>query len=167
MRTPIRAGVVGLGAIIAMACGGSSSSSPAPAPPPTPAAPAAGGFVITIQNLSFSPLNLHAPPGATVTVVNNDGATSHSVTSEARANAFTPAAVGGVSFDTGIFTGTKTFTLPANAPNGTAIPYYCRNHMADMVTPTGTLTIDSSAQGGAAPTTPTTPMAPGPGSPGY
>ena len=41
---------------------------------------------------------------------------AHSVTSEASPNAFTRGSVGGVSFDTGQFTGTKTFALPSTAP---------------------------------------------------
>jgi plastocyanin len=118
-------------------CGSSSTSSPAP--PPT-----TSGFTITISNLSFSPLNLHVPPGGTVTVVNQDSVV-HSVTSEASPNAFTNGSVGGVAFDTGLFTGTRTFTIPANAPTGTVVPYFCMNHRAMMNTPNGSITIDPSA----------------------
>jgi plastocyanin len=132
-------------AVAALACGGSdgsSSSSPTPAPT-TPTT--TSGFFITIQGLAFTPLNLHVPPGGTVTVVNND-AMPHSVTSQARVNTFVPGAVAGVQFDTGIFSGgTKTFTIPATAANGTVIPYFCRNHMGAMATPNGTVTVDSSA----------------------
>ncbi len=135
MGTRTKTCLVGLAAGIAMACG-SSSSAPAVSQP---------GFFITISGMSFSPLDLHAPAGAIVTVVNEDGI-DHSVTSEASANAFTPGSVGGVAFDTGAFTGSRSFTLPANAPNGTAIPYYCTVHKAIMATPNGTLTVDSSAQ---------------------
>jgi len=62
------------------------------------------------------------------------------------ANALTPGAAGGVAFDTGAFTGSRSFTLPANAPNGTAIPYYCTVHKWTVTTPNGTVTVDSSAQ---------------------
>jgi plastocyanin len=137
---------------LALACGGYSSSSPAaPASPQVPAT----GFLITISNMSFSPLNLHVPAGQTVTVVNRD-VVEHSVTSEASPNSFTPGSVSGVSFDTGLFTGTHSFTIPANAPTGAVVPYYCMNHKATMNTPTGTITVDPSA---AATTTavPTTP----------
>jgi plastocyanin len=140
MRVTISAALAVL-ALAAAGCGGSSSSS-SPAPAPSPQA----GFVITISGLAFSPLNLHVPPGATVTVVNQDGM-PHSVTSETAPNAFTPGAASGVRFDTGAFTGTRTFTIPANAPSGAAIPYYCIPHLATMVTPNGTITIDPSAAG--------------------
>jgi plastocyanin len=102
------------------ACGGSSSTS-SPAPAPSPAQPS--GFVITISGMAFSPLNLHVPAGSTVTVVNRDGV-DHSVTSETAANMFTPGSVGGVQFDTGLFLGTRTFSIPANAATGTMVPYY-------------------------------------------
>jgi plastocyanin len=108
------------------------------------------GFYITIHSMSFGPAELAAPPGATVTVVNQDGI-QHSVTSEAVAGDFTPGAVGGVQFDTGPFTGTRTFTIPANAADGTVIPYYCTVHKSMMATPNGSLKVDSTAQPGPAP----------------
>jgi plastocyanin len=107
--------------------------------------------------MAFSPLDLHVPAGATVTVVNQDGI-QHSVTSEASQNAFTKGAVGGVSFDTGPFTGTQMFTIPANAPTGTVIPYFCTIHLATMATPNGAITIDPNAAGTtSAPSAPSTP----------
>jgi plastocyanin len=127
---------------VAAGCGSSSSSSSAAPPPQGP------GFFITITNMAFSPLDLRVPPGATVTVLNRD-AMSHSVTSEAVAGSFTPGAVGGVSFNTGAFTGTKTFVIPSGAASGTVVPFFCTVHLATMATPTGTITIDPSA----APTT--------------
>jgi plastocyanin len=114
------------------ACG---SSTPSTSP---------SGFTITISSFSFSPLNLNAPPGATVTVVNDDN-TPHSVTSETAPETFTPGAVRGVSFDTGPFTGQASFTLPSSAPNGTVIPYYCSVHKSAMTTRTGTITIQVTA----------------------
>ncbi len=119
------------------ACGSSSTSTPSQSLPP--------GFYITISAMSFSPIPLKVPSGATVTVINDDGI-PHSVTSEATAGAFTPGAVGGVSFDTGQFSsGTKTFTLQA-AAEGTTIPYYCTVHKASMATPNGSIVIDNSAK---------------------
>jgi plastocyanin len=162
---------VAASAMLVAGCGGSSnngSAAPAPTPstpstPSTPAAPAASP-TITISGMAFSPLNLHVPAGATVTVVNKDGF-DHTVTSETAANMFTPGSVGGVQFDTGLFTGTRTFSVPANAATGTVVPYYCKVHLATMATPTGTITIDPSA----ATTTSSTPApAPAPPSmPGY
>jgi len=107
-----------------------------------------GGFTITIQNMAFSPVRLAVPPGATVTVNNMDAGTPHSVTSQAADGAFTPGAVGGVQFDTGAFTGTRTFTIPANAPAGTVIPYYCTVHTGSMATPNGAIEIDPAAGSG-------------------
>jgi len=118
-------------------CGTSSTSSPAP--PPT-----TSGFTITISNLTYSPLNLHVPPGQTVTVVNDDGM-PHSVTSEATQNAFTPGSVSGISFDTGAFTGSRTFSIPSSAASGTVIPFFCTVHRGTMNTPNGSITIDPTA----------------------
>jgi len=117
------------------ACGGYSAPANAGAP----------GFSITIAGSAFSPLELAVPPGATVTVVNRDGM-AHSVTSEAIAGDFKPGTVAGVAFDTKPFTGTATFTVPASAPDGTIIPYYCSTHLGAMATPTGTIRIAAEAQ---------------------
>jgi plastocyanin len=135
-RTCILAALAGLAA----ACG-SSYHSPSGAAAPAPQGP---GFFITISGYTFSPLDLRVPPGATVTVLNDDGM-PHSVTSEARPSAFTPGSVSGISFDTGQFTGTKTFAVASTATAGTVIPYYCTVHTSTMVTPNGTITIDPSA----------------------
>ncbi len=124
-------------------CGGSSSGGGS-------ANNGAPGFYITIQGSMFSPLELSVPPGGTVTVINRD-AMPHSVTSESTANAFTPGAVNGVQFDSGSHTGQFSFTIPANAPNGTVIPYYCTVHRGAMVTPNGTIKVDDTAQPGPAP----------------
>jgi plastocyanin len=128
----------------ALACGGSDGAAPAPSQ-------TAQGFVITISGMSFSPLDLHVPPGATVTVQNRD-AEVHSVTSAASPSTFVAGAVNGVSFDTGLFTGTATFVIPAAAPDGSVIPYFCRSHLAAMSTPNGTLTVDAAAAAPAPPT---------------
>ena len=101
--------------------------------------------VIYFDDFTFSPLDLAAPPGATVTVINNDPM-PHSVTSEAAPEQYTPGSVAGVSFDTGEFTGDQSFTLPADAPDGTVVPYYCKVHQSGMTTRTGTITIQASAQ---------------------
>ncbi len=132
------------------ACGGSSSSS-------TSSRPTAAGFYIVISGLAFSPLNLHAPPGATVTVLNDDSM-SHSVTSEPAPNMFTPGSVAGISFDTGIFpNGNRSFTLPADAKDGTVIPYFCANHRNTMNTPNGSITVDSTARAAPPPGAPSMP----------
>ena len=152
-RTSLLAVIAGA----AIACGGSSSSSPAPAP-----VPQASGFNLTITGLAYSPLNLHVPPGGTVTVTNAD-TTQHSVTSEASPNSYVPGSVSGISFDTGAFgAGTKTFTIPSSAPSGTVVPFYCTVHLTMMATPNGSITVDPSA-------TPTTATGGGGGGgiPGY
>ena len=146
-NTTLLAAVAG----ITIACGGTSSG--------YGGGPAPSGFVITISNLAFSPLDLHVPPGQTVTVVNRDSM-GHSVTSEASPGAFTPGSASGVSFDTGVFTGTRSFTIPANAPSGAVVPYFCSSHKATMATPTGTITIDPSASSTTTSTTPSTPAMP-------
>jgi plastocyanin len=137
MRVITNIGLVVLATTNTLGCGGSSSSTP-------PAAAPAAGFVITISNMSFSPVDLRAPAGATITVINRDGEV-HSVTSAASPNAFTPGSASGVAFDTGLFLGTRQFTLPANAPDGAVIPYFCASHTATMATPNGSITIDATA----------------------
>jgi len=86
---------------------------------------------ITIQSFVYSPANLTVKPGATVTVVNRDN-DAHSVTSTPSETSFTPGAVNGVSFDTGAFHGTTTFTISATASPGTVVPYFCVPHGSMM-----------------------------------
>ncbi len=157
-------------AVGAVGCGGPSPSTvasqstggsvPATMPVGTTAPGATtqtSGFLITISNMSFSPLALRAPAGATVTVENKD-AIPHSVTSEATSGSYTPGAPNGLTpFDTGVFSsGQKTITVPANASPGTVIPYYCTVHRQTMNTPNGTITVDPNARPTASATTSTT-----------
>lgn len=101
------------------ACGGTMSSSSS-----TP-------LEIRISNFTYSPAALGVPQGGSVTVVNDD-AVQHSVTSEATQGSYTPGSVAGVSFDTGLFTGTKTFAISPSAPIGTKVWFYCSSHKAMM-----------------------------------
>ena len=105
--------------------------------------------------------------------VQTDG-TEHSVTSQAAAGSFTPGSVAGVSFDTGIFAGMATFTIPASAPVGTVVPYYCRVHTSMMTDATRIqLTIGAAARStpampsSATPSTPASPPSNMPSMPGY
>lgn len=91
-----------------------------------------GSLEIVIEEFSFSPENLVAPPGATVTVVNRD-AVPHSVTSQSAPERYVFGEVDGVSFDTGEFgPGERTITLPDTAASGTVIPYFCLTHTDGM-----------------------------------
>lgn len=126
------AGVAGV-----TACGGSSSDDGGDDLP--------AGFYITISGMRFAPLDLAVPPGATVTVLNRDGEV-HSVTSQSAPSTFAPGGVAGVTFDTGLFLNQRTFTIPASAPEGTVIPYYCTSHRELMATPNGTITIRAASQ---------------------
>jgi plastocyanin len=151
LRSPASLLALTLAGVLA-ACGGSSSNPMAPTPTttvtptPTPTATPTAAATITIQAFTWMPQNLEVAPGTTVTVVNKDN-TQHSVTSEATPGAFTPGAVNGVQFDSGAFgTGTRTFTIPANAPVGTVIPYYCTVHLSNMVNmPTITIVAGAAA----------------------
>jgi plastocyanin len=160
MRFTTRWGAL-LAALIACGGGGSSSGSstggtPVPAPgTTTPSANPTAQNEITIKGMAFSPLKLEVAPGATVTVRNLDSM-PHSVTSESTAGAFRPGAANGVSFDTGAFTGERTFTIPANAPVGATIPYYCSVHLGTMATPNGEIVVTATP----ATTTTPTPAAP-------
>lgn len=150
-------------ASLAAACGGSSNSgmvnTTSTSDGGTGSDGGAASITIHIRGLAFSPENPSAPPGATVTVVNDDSPTVHSMTSEATAGTFTPGAVAGVSFDTGLFTGTRSFTIPSTAVTGTVIPFYCRNHLGMMVDAMKlALTIGPASS---TPTTPMTPVTPG------
>lgn len=139
-------------ALLALAAcgGGGGDSDPAPSPTPAPQSPAPpspapatptpSGPTITIQGMTFIPLVLEVRPGAVVTVRNLDSM-AHSVTSQSVRAAYTPGAAGGVAFETGAFTGTTTFTIPANATVGTTVPYYCSTHLATMATPNGEIRI--------------------------
>ena len=69
---------------------------------------------------------------------NQDGY-AHSVTSESSLDSFQNGAVNGVSFDTGTFTGTRSFTISADAPVGTVVHYYCSAHTSSMSQPTVTI----------------------------
>jgi plastocyanin len=79
-------------------------------------------------------------PGTTITVVNQDSMT-HSVTSQVATGDLTPGAVNGISFDTGAFLGTVTFTIPSSATVGTVIPYYCAVHLLMMGMNQGQITV--------------------------
>ena len=85
--------------------------------------------MVTIQSFAYTPLNFTVAPGATVTVQNNDSV-PHSLTSESAMDNFTLGGVNGVMFDTGIILagGNATITIPANAPSGTVIPFFCKVH---------------------------------------
>jgi plastocyanin len=134
-RSLIRILIAVLAVATLPACGGSSSGTTLPP-----------GYYITISTLSFSPANLAAPSGATITVVNNS-TTSHSVTQQAAVDAFTMGAMTGMTpFDTGMFSNaSKTFTLPTGLAEGTVLYYYCRNHTSMMVPSTGRITITAAA----------------------
>jgi plastocyanin len=148
MSIRTRAGLTVLAAasLAVTACGGSSSTSNL-----------APGYYITITSaMAFTPLALEAPAGATITVLNN-GTMLHSVTEQAAPFQFVLGGPAGVTpFDTGLFTGTKTFVLPATLTEGTVLNYFCTSHGPLMSTPNGTITIRAAA----APSVP-------PGTPGY
>lgn len=141
------AAAVVVGCVAAAACGSSNKSGGG----------GTGGPQIVISNLTYSPADLTVDAGTTITLINQDGM-EHSVVSEASDNSFTQAAVGGVSFMVDIPAatgtsggpyggggssnpGTATLTIPANAPSGTVIPFYCHFHTNTMKTPNGHLTI--------------------------
>ena len=116
-----------------------SSTTTTTIPPVTPGSQV--NNTITIQNFSFSPLNIGIAPGTTITVTNKDSF-QHSVTSESKAGNFTPGSVNGISFDTTPFTTPdKTIIIPADAVPGTVIPYYCSVHTSTMTTKTGFITV--------------------------
>jgi plastocyanin len=108
--------------------------------------------------MAFRPASLEVAPGAVVTVRNLDGM-AHSVTSQASPGAFVAGGVAGVSFDTGPFISTATFTIPASAAVGTVIPFYCSTHLGLMTTPNGEIRVAATST----PAPQTTPDPPDPG----
>jgi plastocyanin len=145
MRIGFKGALLASGLLVALGCG-SDNSKPS-------------GPTISIQNLTFSPADMSVAAGTTITIVNNDSM-AHTVTSEAADNDFTPGAVAGVSFDSGLIApggggnpspppnpgpyveaATASITIPTSAPSGTVIPYFCQNHKGAMATPNGHITV--------------------------
>jgi plastocyanin len=88
--------------------------------------------VLVISNYRFSPERLPVVPGSAVLVRNEDHV-AHTVTSAAAPGALEFGAVNGVAFDTPPFLGDSTISIPAEAPVGTIVPYFCRMHGAAML----------------------------------
>lgn len=95
---------------------------------------------IVIESLTFSPLNLRVAPGETVTVFNKDPV-EHTVTSQPAVGEWVQGEVNGVSFDTGPILDQGSFTIPANAPRGTVVPYFCNIQKGNMHN-TGFVTVE-------------------------
>jgi len=141
MNRPIA--FVSLAALLA-ACGGSSDKDPPNLGPP--------GYYLVISGgtagASFAAIT--APQGATITLVNTD-TKAHHIVSQATLGAFSPGSPASAPFDSGPFTGVKTFqlktvggtTLPI--PEGTVLPFYCAIHTNLEATPNGTITVRSAA----------------------
>ena len=89
-------------ALLAAACGGSDDDG---------ASAGAGAKTVTISNFEFAPNTLEVKVGDTITVDNKDQ-TEHTVTARNK------------SFDTGSFTGTKTFTVTRAG----TFEYFCEIH---------------------------------------
>ena len=98
---PLTRWAAALALLAAAACGGSDDDAGA----------AGGGKTVTIVNFEFAPDTLQVKVGDTITVDNKDQ-TEHTVTARDK------------SFDTGSFTGTKTFTV---SKAGT-FEYICEIH---------------------------------------
>jgi hypothetical protein len=137
---------IALASLVALlaACGGSSENTP-----PNLGTP---GYYLVISGgaggASFA--SIAAPQGATITIVNTD-TKAHQIVSEATAGAFTPGSPASAPFDSGPFTGVRTFQLKTVAgttipiPEGTALPFYCAIHTTTEATPNGTITVRSAA----------------------
>lgn len=88
---------------------------------------------VLIQNFQYMPAQFTVAPGASI-VVHNTDTMAHSMTSESAVDAVVLGAVNGVQFDTGPIPpgGNATITIPANAPHGTMIPFFCTVHLKGM-----------------------------------
>ena len=142
-------GVLAFAVAMAVGCGSSSNGGGG-------GGGGSGGTVLSISNLTFSPLDFTVDAGTQVTIKNNDGL-EHDVSRQTADNTFTPGTVAGVSFmalvpaasggsggpygGSGGTPGTTSFTIPAGTPSGTVIPYYCNIHKNTMATPNGHITV--------------------------
>jgi plastocyanin len=98
-------------------------------------------YTIAILDFKYSPTNMMVPPGKFVTVSNQD-LEAHTATSEAAMDLFSPGAVAGIAFDTGLIprNATAEIAIVDTAISGTVIPYYCAIHGSAMAQ--GTITIE-------------------------
>lgn len=128
----LRLGLCAWPALLALA--GSACSGEVATPPN-----GAGVAQLTIEAFAYSPVNLEVPAGGSVLVWNKD-AVQHTVTSASAPGTFTFGSVNGVEFDTRPFTGWTDFTISADAPVGTVVPYFCRMHGSAMLNE-GTITV--------------------------
>jgi plastocyanin len=100
---------------------------------------------ITISGMNWGPSNLTVAAGATITVINNDTASPHTVTSEPLAASYDAGvAPGGFSFNThliGVDGGVATIQVPAGLASGLVMPYFCEIHTNTMNPPDPTITI--------------------------
>lgn len=119
--------------VFAIGCGGNDGSNPPPPGGNPDSGPVNLSPTIKISSFAFNPVDLTVDAGTTIQVKNNDG-TSHTVTSEAKDDDYSPGGVNGVAFDTGQITGgsSASFTIPTSAPSGTVIPFYCAVHNSMM-----------------------------------
>ncbi len=92
-------------------------------PPDSPA-----GGMVTIRNYVHDPPRLAVVPGGAVLVRSYD-TVPHTVTSTASSGSYAFGAVAGVDFDTGPFLGDRVIDLPATAPVGTVVTYFCAVHL--------------------------------------
>jgi plastocyanin len=122
-----------LGAMALAACSSTTSADATGGGTQDVVAGDTSGTSITISNFTFSPSDLQVKAGAVISIVNQDTA-PHTVTSEAKQGDFSPGGVAGVTFDSGnIASGASgSITIPASAPPGTVIPYYCVYHLGSM-----------------------------------
>jgi hypothetical protein len=115
----VKAGLIALGLL--------SSCTPVVGSNPPPS-----GYLITIENYTFIPQHLSLPPGAAVIVLNLDPF-EHWVVSSTAADTYAPGSVNGISFNTGPFMDDTAISIPAEAPVGTVVPYFCQIHQGAML----------------------------------
>jgi hypothetical protein len=98
---------------------------------------------------TFQPANLAAPPVTTVLVQNRDPF-AHWLRSAAAPGQYVYAAVAGISIDLYVpAQAERSFALPATAPVGTVVPYFCVLHTSAMLNQ-GSITVAPPATAAAA-----------------
>jgi plastocyanin len=113
------------GGLVALGLLSGCNAAVGPSPPPS-------GYLITIQNYTFTPQHLSLPPGAAVIVLNLDPF-QHSVVSSTAEGSYIPGSVNGIAFNTGPFMNDAAISIPADAKVGTVVPYFCQIHEGAML----------------------------------
>jgi plastocyanin len=96
-------------------------------------------YAVKLLAYQVTPSAITVPPGQTVLFLNLDDTQDHLLASEATAGTRVRGGVNGVSFELPLDpAGAMPWTVPASAPPGTVLPWFCEYH---PTLESGTLTV--------------------------